>query len=399
MVGVSLSGDPERRVEIELTPAEAGGAEAGDYTLSARSVTFESGETEKSLTVTAVDDAVDDDGVDEEGERVALRIDAAGLPAGVTLGGVTSAVVKLKDDDERGVAVSAAALAVPEGGSGRYTVVLKSEPTAAVTVRVTTALGGTDLEVEPGSLTFGGADWSREQTVEVRAGEDEDALAEPEVVLEHAATGGDYEGAEVSGVVVTVLENDAPTLAIADAAGSESAGVLEFEVSLSTASSETVRVSYRTADGTGDGRAEAGSDYEAKSGVLTFAPGETESRTIEVRITDDAVDEEETETFTVELRGEEHAALGVARATGSIEDDDDPAVTVGFGSAEYTAMEGGAAGVVEVSLSADPERTVEIGLVPVEEDGAEAADYTLSASDGDVRERGDVEGGGGDGGG
>ena len=95
-VGVRLSADPLQTVAIPLTATEAGGAEAGDYTLSARSVTFESGETEKSLTVTAVDDAVDDDGVDDHGERVALGFEAAGLPAGVTVGSVTSAVVGLE---------------------------------------------------------------------------------------------------------------------------------------------------------------------------------------------------------------------------------------------------------------------------------------------------------------
>jgi len=51
----------------------------------------------------------------------------------------------------------------------------------------------------------------------------------------------------------------------------EGADDLEFVVSLSVMSSETVSVDYATADGT----AVAGSDYSAASGTVQFAPGET----------------------------------------------------------------------------------------------------------------------------
>ena len=44
--------------------------------------------------------------------------------------------------------------------------------------------------------------------------------------------------------------------------------------------------------------------------------------------------------------------------TVSLADNDDPAVTVQFGAASYTATEDGTAATVAVTLSADPERTV-----------------------------------------
>ena len=371
VVAVTLSADPERTVEIPLTAAAGGGAAAGDYTLSARTLTFESGATAREVRVTAVEDAVDDDG-----ESVTLGFDA--LPAGVTAGSVTAAVVALEDNDERGVTVLPASLTVTEGGAAEnYTVVLGSEPTGAVTVSVTTDLADTSVRVDPASLTFTAADWSTAQSVAVKAAEDEDALAEPVVTLEHVASGGDYSGAAVSGVAVTVVENDVPVrLAVADATGAEGAGVLHFVVSLSAASSKTVTVNYATADGT----ATAGSDYTGASGVLTFAPGVTDSQTIEVQITDDAADDEvEAETFTVTLSGATNAELAVASATGTIEDDDDPAVTVAFGAASYRAAEGGGDAVVVVTLSADPERTVEIPLTAAAGGGAAAGDYRLSA--------------------
>ena len=210
----------------------------------------------------------------------------------------------------------------------------------------------------------------------VIAAEDDNAVVEPVVTLAHAAAGGDYEGAEVAGVAVTVTENDTPALAIGDARGGEDAGVLEFVVSLSVASSKTVTVNYATADGT----ATAGLDYTGASGVLTFAPGVTDSQTIEVQITDDAADDEvEAETFTVGLSGAANATLQDATGTGTIDDDDDPAVTVAFGAASYRAAEGGSGATVVLSLSADPERTVEIPLTAAAGGDAAAGDYEVSA--------------------
>ena len=56
-------------------------------------------------------------------------------------------------------------------------------------------------------------------------------------------------------------------------------------------------------------------------------------------------------------------------------DDDDPQVTVSFGSAMYTATEGDTVAVT-VSLSADPERSVTIPLTTANQNGASSADYT-----------------------
>ena len=69
------------------------------------------------------------------------------------------------------------------------------------------------------------------------------------------------------------------------------------------------------AHGTADG-----SDYEAASGTLTFAPGET-SRSIIVAINGDT-DNEPHETFVVDLSNPSNATLGDAQATGTIHDND-----------------------------------------------------------------------------
>ena len=91
---------------------------------------------------------------------------------------------------------------------------------------------------------------------------------------------------------------------------------LDFAVTLSRASSGTVAVAYATADGS----ATAGSDYTARKGELTFAPGETE-KTVSVLVLDDAHDEGE-ETMRLRLSASSGAVIADGEATGTIENTD-----------------------------------------------------------------------------
>jgi beta-glucosidase len=99
----------------------------------------------------------------------------------------------------------------------------------------------------------------------------------------------------------------------------EKAGTVAVPVRLNRAAADPVTVHYATADGT----AEAGKDYEAASGTLTFAPGETE-KTVTVKTIDDGVDEPN-ETFTLGL-SDANVTIGPrTQATLTIADDDETA--------------------------------------------------------------------------
>ena len=89
-----------------------------------------------------------------------------------------------------------------------------------------------------------------------------------------------------------------------------------FGVSLSTASSQQVRVDFATKDGT----AKAESDYQAASGTLSFNPGET-SRQISVKIDGDTSVESD-EQFSVELSNPSGATIADGHAVGTILNDD-----------------------------------------------------------------------------
>lgn len=89
-----------------------------------------------------------------------------------------------------------------------------------------------------------------------------------------------------------------------------------FTVTLSRASTTPVSVVYGTTDGT----ATAGTDYQAVSGTLTFAPGETQ-KTIAVSILGDT-DIEPDEGFHLNLTTPQGATLDRTQAVGTILNDD-----------------------------------------------------------------------------
>ena len=108
-----------------------------------------------------------------------------------------------------------------------------------------------------------------------------------------------------------------PGLTVADAAVQEAANAtLAFAVTLSRAASGTVTVDYATTDAS----AQAGVDYTATRGTLTFQTGES-SKTITVAVLDDVHDEGE-ETLTLTLANAAGAYLADGTATGRIRNTD-----------------------------------------------------------------------------
>ena len=110
-VTVTLSVDPERPVTVPVTATNQDGASAADYSGVPVNVTFASGETEKTVTITAVQDTDNDDG-----ESVKLGFGT--LPDRVTAGTPSEATVSITDDDVPDVKVSFAAAAY-NGRRGR----------------------------------------------------------------------------------------------------------------------------------------------------------------------------------------------------------------------------------------------------------------------------------------
>jgi hypothetical protein len=107
-----------------------------------------------------------------------------------------------------------------------------------------------------------------------------------------------------------------PSLSIGDVTVNQgtAATSADFAVSLSAPATAQVAVTYATADGT----AQAGTDYQPVSGMLTFDPGQTQ-KTISVPVSP-ATQAEPDQTFFVNLTSPVGATLTRAQAVGTIED-------------------------------------------------------------------------------
>jgi hypothetical protein len=104
-------------------------------------------------------------------------------------------------------------------------------------------------------------------------------------------------------------------LQAADVSVEEDAGKAILIVTRAGASSAAATVAYATADGT----AKAGKDYVAKSGTVTFGPGETTKR-VQIAVSADTLKEGD-ETYTLTLSNAAGAALAAPRtATVTIHD-------------------------------------------------------------------------------
>lgn len=89
-----------------------------------------------------------------------------------------------------------------------------------------------------------------------------------------------------------------------------------FDVTLSKASTQMVKVRFATANGT----ATAGTDYVAKSGTITFTPGQTLKK-VPITVKGDKLKEPD-ETFFVDLDNAQNAVIGDSQGIATIVDND-----------------------------------------------------------------------------
>ena len=197
---VKLATQPSASVTVSVTSDDTGAA-----TLSTASLAFTATNwnTAQTVTVSASNDA------DTSDETVTVSLAAQdGGYAGKT---ATVLVSVTDDDDAAGVSVDPTAITMNEGESAEYTVVLDSEPTAAVTVTVG-GTAGTGVSTDKTSLSFTTSNWSEKQTVTVSAAQDPDAVDES-VTITHtvSSTDGEYNGANADSVAVEINDDETVT--------------------------------------------------------------------------------------------------------------------------------------------------------------------------------------------
>ncbi|MEO1170699.1 MAG: hypothetical protein AAFX94_01435, partial [Myxococcota bacterium] len=193
-----LTEAPSDPVTVTLTPN-------AQVTVAPSQVTFTPANFDDpvTITVTAVDDAIDDDGVAGTVVHTVESddLDYDGSP-------VAEASFAVIDDDSAGILTSPAALSLTEGATpGVYAVVLQSQPTANVQVSLTVS---GPISVAPSPLTFTVANWAEDQMVTVSSIDDGVASAPPAAAVMHAVTSsdGNYDGLAVPDLPVTLTDDD-----------------------------------------------------------------------------------------------------------------------------------------------------------------------------------------------
>ena len=370
-VKVKLSADPERTVEVPITVTTIDGAVPDDFSGVPEKVVFNSGDTERTFDFEAIQDTVDDDG-----ERVRLTFGT--LPPRVNSTSPSQAVVSITDDDVPSVTVSfeQPSYSVAEGGSVTIKVVLSADPERMVTVPIT-AMGqggatASDYSV-PTSVVFNSGD--TEKTFAFTAASDSDNDDGESVKLGFGSSlPTQVTSGTPSETTVSITDDDVPSVTVTfeqDAYTVAEGNTVTVKVTLNADPERTVTVPITK---TNQGGATA-SDYSVPSSVV-FDSGETEKEFTFSATQDTADDDGE----SVKLGFGSTLPTGVtagspAETTVSITDDDVPSVTVTFEQGSYTVAEGSSE-TVKVTLSADPERTVTIPLLRVNQGGASAQDYS-----------------------
>jgi len=203
-----------------------------------------------------------------------------------------------------------------------FTVTLSHASNVDVTVHYTTedgtAVAGSDYTAGSGTVVIPAGQTSAPITIAVRGDRLPEEPNETFAVNLSAATNATIAYGQALGTIV----DDEPRISISDVSKQEGTKnkttQFTFTVTLSLPYDQPVTVSFQTVNGTattGD------SDYVAKSGTLTFAPGET-TKTITIDVQGDGTKEAD-ETFYVDLFGNSsNSVLDKKRGIGTILNDD-----------------------------------------------------------------------------
>ena len=350
-VTARLSHPTTEATTLTVSTAPVAPAVAGNFMQSSTStLTIAAGATTSAglVTITSVDNAVA-----SGRKRVTVSATAAGgrgvmAPANATL------TIR---DDEFGLDESAASGPVTEGGgTATFTVALQTQPSAAVTVSVT-SLDATEGRVAPSSLVFTVQNWETARTVTVTGADDDvdDGDVDWQVRLDASSGDVNYDGLDDVDVDVTTTDDDGPptvTLALDPASIPENGGISTVTAALSHPSVQPTTVTVTAAP-------EAAAGFYALSAetTLTIAAGSISSvGLVTVTAENNDVDADD-RTVTVSGAAQNGMGVGAVRVADlTIADDDEKGLAF--------AVAGTSATVVKVTAGIDKTYTVKLTSMP-----------------------------------
>ena len=365
---VTLSASSPHTVTVNYATGGGTATAGSDYTAASGTVTFNPGETVKTVSVPVLDDSVD-----EASETVMLSLSD---PVNGALGAQDTAALTIDDNDAVTVAFSAAAFRGDET-SGTITASVELSIPSEQTLKVKyttgdgTALAGSDYTAASGTLSFAPGETSKPLAVTV-LDDGEDELTEKFTITLSAPE--NCELGMPSAAEFSIDDDDVVQAAFSadNLSAAESGGSIDVTVTLSAPSPHAVTVNYAASDGS----AAARRDYAAASGRLTFDPGETR-QTFSVLLLDNDVDEAP-ETVILTLSDPVHSILGALNVSTLTITDDDP-VSFAFAAATGSGSEASGAITAAVNLSGESERTLTVNYATGDGTALAGSDYTAAA--------------------
>lgn len=366
---VARTGGIASGVTVDFATGNDTASAGHDYTTLSSNLTFAAGELQKTLKI-----PIHNDGLDEENEKFKLLL--SNSRGGASLGTRSNATVTVTDDDVGGtVQFSAAGYTVSENGTNSVILLTRSGGAASnVLVNFSTAddtaNAGSDYSGVMTSVSFGARELSKTVLVPILQDADPDGNQTLHLRLREV-TGGAKLGA-VSNAVLTILDDES-SFAFTN-------GVYNFSEAGPVATVNVIRSGFAGASATvnyttGGGEAQAGSDYAATNGMLSFGPGVT-IRTITVKIFNDTLDETN-EAFGISLNNPTGGAQLGALATATVLiTDNDTGGTIQFSAANYSAAEGTPAASVKVVRTGGLASGVTVHLESSDGSATSGVDYT-----------------------
>jgi uncharacterized cupredoxin-like copper-binding protein len=312
----------------------------------------------QTVNVSAVDDHVD------EGLHTAsISHTAASSDPGYEGVPVPEVVVSITDNDKAGVTIAESAgktEVVEAGGGDSYQLVLRSQPSANVTITLTVPTA--QLQATPASLTFTPGNWSVAQTVSVSAVDDSVDEGLHTATIAHTAASSDalYEGVLVPDVVASITDNDKAGVAVTEGGGktevTEDGATDSYQIVLQSQPLANVSIALTV----------PATQLQANPTNLTFtAANWNVAQTVTVRAVDDPVDEglhTATIAHATASADPNYNGVLVPDVVVSITDNDKAGVTITESGGKTEVKEGGAGDSYQIVLKTQPSTNVAITL-------------------------------------
>ena len=362
---VTASPAPAANLTVNLSVSDASGS---DFVASGnegnKTVTINANTTSATYSVTTQSDTTDEPNGD-----VTVTVKTG---TGYTVGSTSSAMVTVNDDDDPAVTITGGS-AVTEGTAAQFTVTIATAPSSNLTVNLTVSdASGSDFLAsgDEGSktVTIQANQTTATYSVTTQSDTTDEASGSITVAL---ATGTGYALGTPNSATVTVNDDDEPSVSISGGSAVTEGTAAEFTVTITTAPSANLTVNLTVSDLSGSDFI-ASTDEGSKS--VTIMANNT-TATYSVTTQSDSTDEA-SGSITVELATGSGYQIGTPNsATVTVNDDDDPVVTISGGS----AVTEGTAAEFTVTITTAPTSDLTVNLSVSE---AAGSDFVASGDEG-----------------